>query len=140
MAIQSRSPYLNVTLLIWLGLCSFNAYAYAGLSLKGVLDIQSDWPVTDDGTSWTERGLNKQLVDDSNAKLLRLGQAGLAAEYELTSTQHLKLNTLIYDEPEQGLAVTEAFWHFKPIPTSPWRSEWKLGAFYPPISLENRGV
>jgi hypothetical protein len=33
--------------------------------------------------------------------------------------------------------VTEAYLLWRPVPNSAARSQWKLGAFYPPVSLEN---
>ena len=35
--------------------------------------------------------------------------------------------------------VTEAFWHYRPVARSAWRTEYKLGAFYPALSMENKG-
>ncbi len=34
--------------------------------------------------------------------------------------------------------VTEAWLEWRPVPQSAWRSNVKIGAFYPPVSLEHR--
>lgn len=40
----------------------------------------------------------------------------------------------------RNLDVTEAFIRYRPVSTTPWRWSLKLGAFYPPISMENTDV
>ena len=42
------------------------------------------------------------------------------------------------DRGQPGLGVTEAYVKWRPLPNHGWRSQLKLGAFYPGISLENR--
>jgi hypothetical protein len=44
------------------------------------------------------------------------------------------------DDEQNPVDITEAFIEWRPYPQSQWRWRAKLGAFYPPISLENRGV
>jgi hypothetical protein len=44
------------------------------------------------------------------------------------------------DGDRNPIDLTEAFLEWRPYPQSHWRWRSRLGAFYPPISLENRGV
>jgi len=44
------------------------------------------------------------------------------------------------EDEQNPVDVTEAFLEWRPYPQSQWRWRARLGAFYPPVSLENRGV
>jgi hypothetical protein len=44
------------------------------------------------------------------------------------------------DDDHNPIDLTEAFIEWRPYPRSPWRWRSRVGAFYPPISLENGGV
>ena len=44
------------------------------------------------------------------------------------------------DNDENPLDLTEAFVEYRPYPSNGFRTRVRLGAFYPPISLENRAV
>jgi hypothetical protein len=70
---------------------------------------------------------------------LQLGLARLGYSADLTDTVELNVQTVSYGERSQPtLGITEAYVHWRPLPHSVWRSQFKVGAFYPEISLENR--
>jgi hypothetical protein len=47
------------------------------------------------------------------------------------------LSAFSFDD-KNVIDVTEAWLEWRPVPTSAWRSNLRIGAFYPPISLEHR--
>ncbi len=70
---------------------------------------------------------------------LQAGLLRLAYRGDLTDTLQFTGEAISYGErSEPVLDITEAYLHWRPIPDSAWRSQVKLGAFYPEISLENR--
>ena len=56
-----------------------------------------------------------------------------------TLTAHATLNTY-GDHDNNPVDVTETYLDWRPFPAHGWRWRTKLGAFYPPISLENRAA
>jgi hypothetical protein len=44
------------------------------------------------------------------------------------------------DGDKNPIDLTEAMLEWRPVPVSMWRWRARLGAFYPPISMENRGI
>lgn len=90
-------------------------------------------------TSWIDGGLGKLRYDEQNDGLA-LYQAFIDYKGRITPTLNFQ-GTLVYNpELSNNLDVTEAFFEFRPIPTSRWSTRWRLGAFYPHISLENVDV
>jgi hypothetical protein len=88
--------------------------------------------------SWLNDGGGK-LRFDENHQGLRLGSLRLGYRASLTSTLHLTAEAVSYgDHDKNALDLTELAVSWRPVPTSTLRSEFKLGAFYPPISLEHR--
>jgi hypothetical protein len=70
---------------------------------------------------------------------LQLGLVRLAYRGDLTDTVQFTTEAVSYGERSKPIIdVTEAYLDWRPIPASAWRSQFKLGAFYPEISLENR--
>ena len=49
----------------------------------------------------------------------------------------MDLSTWSFDD-RHIIDVTEAWLEWRPVPQSAWRSNLKIGAFYPPVSLEHR--
>ncbi len=90
-------------------------------------------------TSWLEGGLGK-LRNDENTDGLSLYNSFLNYSGRLTPTLNVKA-TLIYDpELSNGLDFSEAFLEFRPVPFTAWRTRFRLGAFFPHISMENIDV
>lgn len=91
-------------------------------------------------TSFTDGGLGELRFDEEHGGL-RLGRVLVdyrAQPFETLAT-HLTLSAT-GDNDKNPIDVTEAFVEWRPYPKSMWRTRARLGAFYPPISLENRGV
>jgi len=89
-------------------------------------------------TSWLNGGLGKLRFDEDHDGL-RLGQLRFAYRGNPTETLRFTAEAFAYgDDDVNAVDLTEIFLSWRPVPQSLWRSEVKLGAFYAPISLENR--
>jgi hypothetical protein len=70
---------------------------------------------------------------------VQLGRARLAWRGSPGGNWHATVDASAWSlDDHNAIDVTEAFLEWRPVPTSPWRSNIKIGAFYPPISLEHR--
>jgi len=89
--------------------------------------------------SYLEGGGGKQRFDNSDDGI-HVGRIFLDYRGRLTDTltAHATLNTYA-DDDKNPIDVTEMYLDWKAFPRGGWRWRAKLGAFYPPISLENRG-
>ena len=95
--------------------------------------------VASDGTrSFLDNGLGDLRFDEQHQGIqldnVRFGYRG-----ELAEIVHFTVEAVSYaDRQGNPLDLTEAFAEIRPYPHGPWRSRLKIGAFYAPISLENR--
>ncbi len=70
---------------------------------------------------------------------LQLGRARLALSQELGDLLSFKVDASAWGQHDRSpLDVTEAYFQLHPYPFGLWRTRLKLGAFYAPLSLENR--
>ncbi|HTC51421.1 MAG TPA: hypothetical protein VK700_05750 [Steroidobacteraceae bacterium] len=70
---------------------------------------------------------------------LQLGRARLALSQELGDVLSFKVDVSAWGQHDRNvLDVTEAYLQLHPYPLGDWRARLKLGAFYAPMSLENR--
>ncbi len=88
-------------------------------------------------TSYLDGGLGK-LRYDADHDGLALGELGLSVRKDLLETLQLGIDAVTYaDGDKNPIDLNEAWLQWRPWPKSAWRPKVKLGAFYPPISLEN---
>ncbi len=87
------------------------------------------------------QGGGGKLRFDPDHDGLRIGRVFLDYHGRLTDTltAHATLNTY-GDHDNNPVDVTEMYLDWRPFPAHAWRWRAKLGAFYPPISLENRAA
>ncbi len=112
------------------------------LDIRGVLDARLI--LTDSTRSWEEGGLGKTRWGgdaDGDSRLIgRIAEASLIAigrlNWDWTSVVHVKVDS----QQEEPVDIVEAFLRYKPVPTSSYQWQVKLGAFFPPISLENEAI
>ncbi|HEY0767130.1 MAG TPA: hypothetical protein VGD47_04170 [Steroidobacteraceae bacterium] len=72
---------------------------------------------------------------------LRLGRARFALSAPLGELWSAHLDVSAWDDKDRSpVGVTEAYLQFRPYPRAGYRWRVKAGAFYPPISLENRAA
>jgi hypothetical protein len=115
-------------------LLSVSARAEADFDMT--LDLRA---VAADGLpSYLNGGLGKLRFDPAHDGL-RLGQLRLAVRTPVTDTVGFTAEATTWgDHDKQALDLIEAVFDWRPLPSSAWRSEVRAGAFYAPISLENR--
>jgi hypothetical protein len=89
-------------------------------------------------TSYLDGGLGILRYGD-NRDGLQLGRARLALSQDLGELFTFKVDASAWGQHDRNpLDVTEAYLQLHPYPLGDWRVRVKLGAFYAPISLENR--
>jgi hypothetical protein len=72
---------------------------------------------------------------------LQLGRARLALTQSLGELWSMHLDASMFDDKDRSpVGLTEAYLLFRPYPRNGLRFRLKAGAFYPPISLENRAA
>ncbi|MGS2723973.1 hypothetical protein ACVBEJ_09510 [Porticoccus sp. GXU_MW_L64] len=107
------------------------------LKLSGIIELQLSQ--SNGLTSWLNRGQGKQLHGGNDNTRIQSGLSGLELDYRLNHSAHLKASVLYNQKPGNRLDVTELYWQYRPLSQSRWRPSYKVGFFYPALSLENRG-
>ena len=88
--------------------------------------------------TYLDGGLGKLRYDNSDDGL-QLGRARFAWRDFIGGDWHANVDLSAWSlHDHNAVDVTEAFLEWRPVPKSEWRSNLKIGAFYPPISLEHR--
>ena len=113
------------------------AQAQAEGSVSALLDLRV--LATNADRSWLAGGLDK-LRFDAGTDGLRLGAALVDGRARFTPTLSGHVTLAAYDDLGAAIHATEAYLQFAPVPASALRFQARLGAFYPPVSLENSGV
>lgn len=116
--------------------------ALPAITVRGLLDARL--VLTDNTLSWEEGGLGKTRWggDESGDKRVvgRIAEASLIFlpkfSWDWSGVVHVKVDS----QQKQPVDIIEAFLRYKPVPKSDYRYEVRLGAFFPPISLENKGI
>ena len=90
-------------------------------------------------SAWTDGGFGKLRYGRGDAGV-HVAQAALVWKPRLTDT--ITANIILEDVPDavNPVGVEEAFVKWKPIPTSDLRYAFRLGQFFPPVSMEHDGV
>jgi hypothetical protein len=88
--------------------------------------------------SYLDGGLGK-LRFDSDDDGLQLGRARFAWRGGIGGDWHVSVDLSAWSlRDHNAIDITEGWLEWRPVPSSAWRSNLKIGAFYPPISLEHR--
>lgn len=89
-------------------------------------------------TPWTTGGVGKLRYGESDRGATR---ARWYVDYRgrIRPTLDARVVADYVSDASSGLAVTEAYLEWRPLPASMLRQRWKAGAFYPKLSLENIG-
>jgi hypothetical protein len=88
--------------------------------------------------SFVYRGSGRLRFDDTHSGL-RFGSARVGYRGSVGGLVHVAFESVAYGDGNfYAFDLTEAWAELRPYPHSIWRSRLKAGAFYPPISLENR--
>jgi hypothetical protein len=114
------------------------ARAGAAVAIEQTIDGQIDLRLfaTDSTHVWLEEGLDKARFG-SKDEPARLGVALLDYGVRWSPLLSSRVVVAAFDDVDKPIDATEAYLELTPVPRSAWRWRGKLGAFYPPISLEN---
>lgn len=122
----------------WLGL-ALASCCVAAHEITAQIDLRAvvvDSPLD----SFAEGGMG-QLRFGGDDDGLRLGAVMIDASGQVIDTIRYAITALATGDGDQNpIDVTEAYLEWRPYPSSPWRWKTRAGAFYAPISLENRAV
>jgi hypothetical protein len=112
--------------------------ATARAAVEASLDLRL---VESDGrNSYLDGGFGK-LRWDADDEGLQLGRARLAWRGGVAGDWHASIDVSAWSfDDHNAIDITEGWLEWRPVPTSAWRSNLKIGAFYPPISLEHRAA
>jgi hypothetical protein len=120
--------------LAWLGLAAGSQAADWEVSLDTRL-VQSDA-----ARAFMDGGLGTTRFDSHDSGL-QLGRLRLALSEPLGELWSAHLDASVWDDKDRSpVGVTEAYLQFRPYPRNGYRLRIKAGAFYPPVSLENRAA
>jgi hypothetical protein len=120
-----------------LALLAFGASAHA-VDWEASLDMRLLY--SDAYRSFMDGGFGTTRFD-SNDTGLRLGRARLAFSAPIGELWSVHFDASAWDDKDRSpVGVTEAYLLFRPYPTAGYRLRIKAGAFYPPVSLENRAA
>ena len=125
---------------LYLGAVLWTGFAAAGdrLDVIGELDVR--WINATGETSYLNGGLGT-LRFDPDHQGLRLGRAVLAPRLRLTDVVTLHAVIDAYGDHDRNPVDFSEFWaEVRPFPTNSVRWRARIGAFYMPVSLENRGA
>lgn len=113
------------------------AAAHAG-DVEIAVDLRA---VSSDGRqSYLDNGQGK-LRYDSDHEGLQLGRLRAAWDQPLGDVFALHAEASTWDDDDKNpIDLTEAFLEYRPVPRAGLRTRVRLGAFYPPMSLENRAL
>ncbi len=120
--------------------------ATVGLLAIGSTARATEWDISLD-TRLVSSDADRSVMDGGLAPVrfdrddctLALGRARLALTQPIAEQWSAHLDASVYDDKGGALAgLTEAYLQFRPYPREGYRLRVKAGAFYPPLSLENR--
>lgn len=92
------------------------------------------------GDSFLDNGQGKLRFDEDHQGI-QLGRLRAAWDQPLGEVFSAHVEASTWDDDDKNpIDLTEAFLEYRPYPRAGVRTRLRLGAFYPPMSLENRAV
>ncbi len=115
--------------------CAMTAHA---ADWQLALDLRA---IDSDGrTSFLDNGQGK-LRFDADHEGIQLGRLRAELNQPLGEVFSAHVEASAWDNDDKNpIDLTEAYLEYRPYPRSGWRTRVRLGAFYPPMSLENRAT
>ena len=114
-------------------LACLSAQAACAVEVSGLLDLRLG--AADTSQSWPNGGLGKTRFDRNSAGL-RIGQGFLKLQGDVSDAVSASVVFSAADDRQGVLDVNEAWLAWNPVPTSAWKSQLRVGAFFPVTSLE----
>jgi hypothetical protein len=95
----------------------------------------------DGSQNWLDQGLGKfRYGGDNGNDLVRVNETAVVMQARLNWAWTGMVTAKYSNRQKNPLDLSEALLLFRPVSTSAWRVNARLGAFMPPISLENSGT
>src|SRR5450432_1537023 len=117
---------------------AFMAMSAAGHATDWELSLDTRLVSSDADRSVLDGGLAPVRFDREDSAV-QLGRARLALTQPIGELWSARLDASVYDDKGGALAgLTEAYLQFRPYPHEGYRLRVKAGAFYAPVSMENR--
>jgi hypothetical protein len=88
--------------------------------------------------SGTEGGLGKARFGEDDDRFAPAG--ALSLSWQISSSWLAVADLQAQPQTSPELGVLAAYLRWRPVSTSAWRGSVRVGAFFPPISLENDGI
>jgi hypothetical protein len=137
------SQFHFIRLLPGVALCAASwAAAPWAVADAGRFDVTLDARIvsSDGRPSFLDGGLGKLRYDDESDGL-EFGRLRLAWRGALGESWHASVDASAWSADDHNpIDLTEAVLEWRPVPQSAWRSRLRVGAFYPPVSLEHRAA
>jgi hypothetical protein len=122
-----------------LGLALSSACAAAqDVQWHGYLDARV--VVAADESGWIDGGLGKSRFGGGGSTEARFGGGALEGLWQIAPSWLAVAEVQVQADAHPRASLLDAWLRFRPVSTTPWRWSAKVGAFFPPISLENDGV
>jgi hypothetical protein len=107
--------------------------------LSTIAELDMRWVSAEGAPSFLNGGVGVLRFDPEHEGL-RLGHAMLDSRLRITDILSAHVVAFAYDDHDRNFAdLNEAFIEARPFPTQAIRWDAKAGAFFMPVSLENRG-
>jgi hypothetical protein len=114
--------------------------AATGRAADWQMSLDTRLVTSDAGRSFMDGGLGTTRFDRKDSGI-QLGRARFALTASLGELWSAHFDASTWDDKDRSpVGVTEAYLQFRPYPRAGYRFRLKAGAFYPPISLENRAA
>jgi len=129
-----------------MGLLTNKAALLAGALALGAAAHAADWELALDLRTVSSDG-HESFLDNGQGKLrfdrdhegIQLGRLRAALEQPLGEVLTAHVEASVWDADDKNpIDLTEAYLEYRPYPRAGLRTRVRLGAFYPPMSLENR--
>jgi hypothetical protein len=119
---------------------SLLALAVTARAADWELSLDTRAVTSDAGRSFMDGGLGTTRFDRKDSGI-QLGRARFAVTASLGELWSAHFDASAWDDKDRSpVGVTEAYLQFRPYPRAGYRFRLKAGAFYPPVSLENRAA
>lgn len=101
--------------------------------------VDGRYVVADHAHAWTDGGLGKVRFGKGDTGM-QFGGVGLLATAQFTPSLSGRADIQFQTTDQSTVDIFEAYLRFRPVSTTRWRGSAKLGAFVPPVSLENDAI
>ena len=115
--------------------CCSDAAAQS-LTWQGYLDLRLAQPANQQ--DWSNGGLGKTRFGGGDDHAAVTG--ALAVAWQIAPAWQAAATLQMQSDQRRPLDLLDATLRFRPVSTSAWRLSAKVGAFFPPISLENDAI